>query len=278
MRRPARARPDEDGLLRAMVTSARVISANEPLLRAMLEEQVLQATSISMALARVLADRLANSRLPAAALATEIARLHEDVPALGVHAAADIAAILERDPASDDPCLVFLFHKGYMALQCHRAAHELWKSRREALATVFQNRASEVFGVDIHAAARIGRGAFIDHATGLVIGETAVVGCNVTLFQGVTLGGTGKDIGDRHPKVDDDVTIYAGATLLGNIRVGRGVRIGAGSVVLHDVAPNMTVAGAPARPVGISSIVGGLRERTPDQACASTSNLRETAR
>ncbi|NND69077.1 MAG: serine O-acetyltransferase, partial [Halioglobus sp.] len=144
----------------------------------------------------------------------------------------------------------FLYFKGFHALQTHRVAHCLWQNGRESLALFFQNRMSAEFGVDIHPAAQLGSGILLDHATGVVIGETAVVGNNVSILQSVTLGGTGKDEGDRHPKIGDGVLISAGAKILGNIRVGEGAKIGAGSVVLEDVPPHTTVAGVPAKIVG----------------------------
>ena len=143
-----------------------------------------------------------------------------------------------------------LYYKGLAALESHRVAHWLWGQGREALAVNLQSMTSQVFQVDIHPAARLGGGLFMDHATGIVIGETSVVGENVTIFQSVTLGGNGKERGDRHPKVGNGVLISVGAKLLGNIRIGDEARIAAGSVVLHDVAPHITVAGAPAKPVG----------------------------
>jgi serine O-acetyltransferase len=144
----------------------------------------------------------------------------------------------------------FLNHKGFHALQAHRIAHRLWCNDRKPLARHMQSRMSEVFAVDIHPAARLGAGLFIDHATGVVIGETTVVGDDVSILQGVTLGGTGKRSGDRHPKIGPDVLLCAGAKVLGNIRIGRGAKVGSGSVVLKDVPAHTTVVGVPARVVG----------------------------
>jgi len=156
----------------------------------------------------------------------------------------------ERDPACDRYSLPFLYYKGYQGLQMHRIGHYLWRRRRRELARYLQSRISEVFAIDIHPAARIGVGILIDHATSLVIGETAVVGDNVSMLHEVTLGGTGKDSGDRHPKVGNGVLIGAGAKILGNVRIGAGAKVGAGSVVLDHVPAHCTVAGVPARPVG----------------------------
>ena len=154
----------------------------------------------------------------------------------------------------------FLFFKGFHALQSYRVAHWLWKNGREVMAYFFQNRMSDLFGVDIHPATRIGRGIMIDHATGVVIGETAVVGDNVSMLHSVTLGGTGKEEQDRHPKIGNGVLIGAGATVLGDIEIGESSKIAAGSVVLHSVAPRTTVAGVPAKPVGKTGAVDPSRE------------------
>ena len=168
----------------------------------------------------------------------------------GIAARADILAVYERDPACHRYLQPLLFFKGFQALQCFRIAHHLWTTGRAELSYFFQMRTSEGFGVDIHPGARIGQGVMIDHAHSIVIGETAVVGDNVSMLHSVTLGGTGKEDGDRHPKIGDGVLIGAGAKVLGNITVGHCSRIAAGSVVLQDVPPCKTVAGVPARIVG----------------------------
>ncbi len=165
-------------------------------------------------------------------------------------AATDLVAVHERDPASRDLMTPFLYFKGFLSLQAYRVAHWLWKRDREHLARHLQSRMSEVFGVDIHPAARIGCGIMIDHGTGLVIGETAVVEDDVSMLHGVTLGGTGKECGDRHPKIRRGVLLGAGSKVLGNIVVGEGAKVGAGSIVLDAVEPHTTVVGVPARPVG----------------------------
>jgi serine O-acetyltransferase len=177
-------------------------------------------------------------------------RAFEADPELGAAARSDLMAVFERDPACHRFLQPLLFFKGYQAVQAYRVGHWLWKSGGTDLAYFVQMRVSEVFGVDIHPAARIGKGIMIDHAHSIVIGETAVVGDNVSMLHSVTLGGTGKEDGDRHPKIGDGVLIGAGAKVLGNITVGRCSRIAAGSVVLEDVPPNSTVAGVPARVVG----------------------------
>ncbi len=175
---------------------------------------------------------------------------HDSDTAIGAAARADLMAVYERDPACHRYLQPVLFFKGYQAVQAYRIGHWLWNGGRRDLAYFVQMRVSEVFGVDIHPNARIGRGLMIDHAHSIVIGETAVVGDNVSMLHSVTLGGTGKEDGDRHPKIGNGVLIGAGAKVLGNIRVGHCSRIAAGSVVLDEVPPNTTVAGVPARVVG----------------------------
>ena len=176
----------------------------------------------------------------------------EDQPQLGEVFRADIVAVFDRDPATDRFIEPVLYYKGFHAIQTHRLAHWLWNKGRKDFAYYLQSRSSGVFQCDIHPAAKIGRGIFLDHATGLVVGETATIGDNVSMLHGVTLGGTGKDHGDRHPKIGDGVLIGAGASIIGNIEVGRCARIAAGSVVLKAVPNNVTVAGVPAKVVGDS--------------------------
>jgi serine O-acetyltransferase len=163
---------------------------------------------------------------------------------------ADLAAIADRDPACKRIIEPLLYFKGFHALQTQRFAHRMWKGGNRDFALYLQSQSSRVFGVDIHPAARIGSGIMLDHATGIVIGETAEVGDMSSLLHGVTLGGSGKEGGDRHPKVGRNVMIGAGAKILGNIKVGNCARVAAGSVVLKDVPPNTTVAGVPAKVVG----------------------------
>jgi serine O-acetyltransferase len=165
----------------------------------------------------------------------------------------DLRVVFERDPACKGYLQPFLFFKGFQALQTHRVAHWLYHQGRDTLAYYLQSRMSEVFQVDINPATRVGSGVFIDHGTGIVVGETAVIGDDVSILHEVTLGGTGKERGDRHPKVRDGVLLCAGAKVLGNVEIGRNAKVGAGSVVLHDVPPRATVAGVPARIVGWSS-------------------------
>jgi serine O-acetyltransferase len=169
---------------------------------------------------------------------------------IGVAARIDLRAIRDRDPACSQFWIPLLYFKGFHALQSYRIGHWLWSEGRRSLARHLQNRISEVFAVDIHPAARLGKGILIDHGTGVVIGETAVVDDNVSMLHGVTLGGTGKESGDRHPKVRSGVLLSVGVKLIGNIEIGEGAKVGAGSVVLEDVPPHTTAVGVPARVVG----------------------------
>jgi serine O-acetyltransferase len=171
-------------------------------------------------------------------------------PTIGDAMRADIVAVHDRDPACNRYLEPLLYFKGFQAIQTHRMAHQLWKMDRKDFAYYLQSRSSVVYTVDIHPAARIGRGIFVDHGHSIVIGETAVVEDNVSLMQDVTLGGTGKETGDRHPKIRHGVLVGSGAKILGNIEIGHCSRVAAGSVVLHDVPPNRTVAGVPAKIVG----------------------------
>jgi serine O-acetyltransferase len=171
-------------------------------------------------------------------------------PGIGVAMRADIKAYKDRDPACDKFTMPFLYFKGFHALQAQRVSHWLWQQQRQPLALYLQNQISQVFGVDIHPGARIGQGIMIDHATGVVVGETAVIGDDVSMLHAVTLGGSGCQGGDRHPKIGSGVLISAGAKILGGITVGDGAKVGAGSVVLESVPAHTTVAGVPAKVVG----------------------------
>ena len=224
---------------------------------------LLRHASLADALAHRLAHKLADADIPAPVLTALIAEVFGTDPAALHAAATDLMAVRERDPACPDYVTPFLYFKGYQALQAFRVGHALWRRDRVHLARHLQGRISEVFAVDIHPAARLGCGIMIDHGTGVVIGETAVVENDVSILQGVTLGGTGKACGDRHPKIRRGVLLGAGASVLGNIEVGEGAKVGAGSIVLSDVSPYTTVVGVPARPVG--SVHFGLPAFTMDQ-------------
>ncbi|AWK89924.1 serine O-acetyltransferase [Azospirillum thermophilum] len=248
---PAReALPIGHAVWQAVRADAVRVAAQEETLTAFLHETVLAHDRFADALWALLVRKLACRIMPAERLGRPVADAMADDPAIVASAAADLAAILARDPAADSALTPFLYFKGFHALQWHRIAHWLWGKGRHDLAHFLQSRVSEAFAVDIHPAVPVGRGVFIDHGTGVVIGETAVIGNDVSILQNVTLGGTGKEHGDRHPKVKDGVLLAAGAKVLGNITLGARSKIGAGSVVLKDVPPCATVAGVPAKVVG----------------------------
>jgi serine O-acetyltransferase len=231
------------------------VAAREPFLRHLLVETVLSRETPSHIVGATLARRLAPDRDPGLPLQTLVTDTLQDDPALVDVVAADLLAVLTRDPACRSVLHALLHLKGFHALQTHRVAHALWKKGRCDIAHWLASQASLRFGVDIHPAVTIGPGVVLDHATGIVIGETAVVEDGVTIFQGVTLGATGHQRGDRHPKVRSGALVGAGAQVLGNIEVGRMSRVGAGSVVLDPVPAHCTVTGVPARVV---------RTRAPD--------------
>ena len=224
--------------------------AREPLLGGMIHSSLLHHATMERALAYRFSMKLASREMSEQILREIADEAYQADPSLGQVARADLVAVLDRDPACHRYLQPLLFFKGYQAVQAYRVGHWLWGAGRTDLAYFVQMRVSEVFGVDIHPAAKIGRGVMIDHAHSIVIGETAVVGDNVSMLHSVTLGGTGKQDGDRHPKIGDGVMIGAGAKILGNIHVGHCSRIAAGSVVLQDVPACSTVAGVPARVVG----------------------------
>lgn len=231
-------------------TEAQEALEHEPLLGGVFHSSILHHRTLEQALAFRLSQKLASAELSEQILREIMDEAHADDPSLGEAARADIVATFERDPACTRFMKPLLYFKGFQAVQAYRIAHWLYANRRFDFASLIQMRVSECFGVDIHPGARIGKGIMIDHAHSIVIGETAVVGDNVSMLHSVTLGGTGKEDGDRHPKIGDGVLIGAGAKVLGNISVGDCARIAAGSVVLEDVPARKTVAGVPARIVG----------------------------
>lgn len=239
-----------DTVWSALRQEAHTLSTNEPLLASYAHACVLKHQKLGAALAFILANKLADGVMPAMTLYELFLAPYTQADTLTCSAANDMNAVLERDPAIDEYLTVLLYLKGFHAIQIHRVAHYLWHNDRQSIALYVQSRNSIVSGVDIHPAARIGQGVMFDHATGIVVGETAVIEDNVSILQGVTLGGTGKEGGDRHPKVRQNVMIGSGAKILGNIDIGEGAKIGAGSVVLRDVAPHTTVVGVPAVKVG----------------------------
>jgi len=239
-----------DGLWSTIAADAVAAVAHDRFMARPVHDILLRHSGFAEALTHRLARKLADEEIDAIALAGLIADAYEDDPAITEAAATDLRAIQDRDPACPDLLTPFLYFKGYQALQAYRVSHWLWRQGRRHAAHHLQSRISEVFAADIHPAARLGSGIMVDHGTGLVIGETAVVEDDVSMLQEVTLGGTGKQHGDRHPKIRRGVLIGAGAKILGNIEVGEGAKIGAGSIVLDCVAPFTTVVGVPARPVG----------------------------
>lgn len=239
-----------DPVWKRINTEAEAAVRDEPLMGGLVHSSILHHKSIQSALAYRISMKLASNEMPEQILREICDRAYAGDPDLALSARADIVAVYDRDPACDRFILPMLFFKGFQAIQSYRVAHALWQEGRRDLARFFQMRASEVYGVDIHPAARIGKGVMIDHAHSIVIGETAVVGDNVSMLHSVTLGGTGKEEEDRHPKIGDGVLIGAGAKVLGNIKVGHCSRIAAGSVVLAEVPPCKTVAGVPAKIVG----------------------------
>ncbi|MGS4944243.1 serine O-acetyltransferase [Meridianimarinicoccus sp. RP-17] len=241
---------DFDPAWAQITAEAETAIANEPLLGALVHGGILHHGSLARALSYRIAMKLASSEMPDQLLGEVVDAAFTADPSLEVAARADLMAVYERDPACHRLIQPILFFKGYQALQSYRVAHWLWREGRQDMAYFLQMRVSELFGVDVHPAARLGQGIMIDHAHSIVIGETAVVGNNVSMLHSVTLGGTGKDGDDRHPKIGDGVLIGAGAKVLGNIRIGNCSRIAAGSVVLQDVPACKTVAGVPARIVG----------------------------
>ena len=224
--------------------------AAEPLIGGMVHATVLHHKSLESALAYRFAFKLSSSEMTGQLLREISEEAYAQDPSLGEASRADLVAIFERDPACHRLMQPLLFFKGFQAVQAYRIGHWLWEKGRRDLAYFIQARVSEIFGIDIHPNAKIGKGLMIDHAHSIVIGETAVVGDNVSMLHSVTLGGTGKEDDDRHPKIGDGVLIGAGAKVLGNIRIGSCSRIAAGSVVLQEVPPCKTVAGVPAKIVG----------------------------
>ena len=238
-----------DPIWSRVLKEAREAIEQEPLLSGMIHANIVHHTSLECVLSYRISCKLATSDMPEQILREIV----NDVFAqsnIAAAARADLAAVFERDPACHRMLQPILYFKGFQAIQAYRVAHHLWCENRHDLAYFFQSRVSEVFGIDIHPGASIGKGIMIDHAHSIVIGETAVVGDNVSMLHSVTLGGTGKEEEDRHPKIGNGVLIGAGAKVLGNIKVGRCSRIAAGSVVLHEIPPCKTVAGVPAKIVG----------------------------
>ncbi|KAF5176681.1 Serine acetyltransferase [Thalictrum thalictroides] len=263
-----------DDIWLKMREEAKYDMEQEPLLLNYYFISILSHKSLESALANHLAMKLSNSSLSSNTLYEVFLSIINEDYEIKRAIRDDIKAVKERDPACISLVHCMLNFKGFLACQAHRVAHKLWSQGRNVLALLIQNRVSEVFAVDIHPGAKMGRGILLDHATGVVIGETAVIGNNVSILHNVTLGGTGKTSGDRHPKIGDGVLIGAGTCVLGNVRIGDGAKIGAGSVVLKEVPARTTAVGNPAR------IMGGkgnpiMLDKIPSETMDHTSHIEE---
>ena len=246
--------------------SAEAAAREEPRLASLLNAVVLSHDDLAGALSFQIARKLGDDELGAMTVREVCLNAFTDQPSMVAAAEADLKAVAERDPAIRSLLQPFLYFKGFQALQAWRVAHWLWTQKRETVALHFQSRISELFQIDIHPAAKLGAGLFFDHGTGIVIGETAVVGDDVSMLHGVTLGGTGAERGDRHPKIGKGVLLGAGAKVLGNIVVGDFAKVASGSVVLKPVPSGCTVAGVPARLVNCPT--GAEPARTMDHTLA----------
>lgn len=264
-RRPSLDRTDS--LFARVRIEAEEIVRREPCIAGWVSLTVLDQPSLEAAIIHRLAARLGNDAVSAEFIRQTYLDVVGRDALIGVAFRADIMATLDCDPACTRLIEPVLYFKGFHAIATHRLAHVLWNAGQRDLALYLQSRSSEVFQTDIHPAARIGKGIFLDHATGLVIGSTALIEDDVSMLQDVTLGGTGNEGGDRHPKIRHGVLIGAGAKILGNIEIGHCARIAAGSVVLRPVPPNKTVAGVPARVVGEAGCAEPAR--TMDQILAA---------
>lgn len=241
---------EADRLWHTIRQEASQLVESEPMLASYFHATLLNHKNLGSALSYILANKLVTQVMPAIEI-REIARqAYEADTSIIQSAVTDILAVYVRDPATNYYSTPLLYYKGFLSLQAYRIAHWLWKQNRKSLAIFLQSQIAIVFGVDIHPAAQIGCGVMFDHATGIVIGETVVIENDVSILQSVTLGGTGKENGDRHPKIREGVMIGAHSTILGNIEIGKGAKIGAGSVVLEPVPEHTTVAGVPAKVVG----------------------------
>jgi serine O-acetyltransferase len=250
MTSPFAAAVSSDPLWDNIRQAAAAVIAEEPIMASLVYAGVLNQSCFEGAMNFILAERLGSEHIPAALLRRAFDSTVAESAEIGAAARADLAAVCERDPACKSPLEALLFFKGFHAIETYRYAHALLQQGRRTLAQYLQSRSALVFGIDINPAACLGNVIMIDHGTGVVIGETAVIEDGVSMLQGVTLGGTGKESGDRHPKIREGVMLGAGAGVFGNIEIGARAKIGAGSVVLKPVPPNCTAAGVPARLVG----------------------------
>ena len=240
----------KENFWRRLQDEAATLVDQEPLLASYAHTCILAHHNFARALSFILSNKLADDVMPTLAVREIFGHAYFSYPAMVESAICDLEAVFNRDPAVHSYLTILLNFKGFQAIQVHRLAHSLWQTGRRDLALFIQSRNSEVFAVDIHPAAQLGKGLMFDHATGIVVGETVVIENNVSILQSVTLGGTGNASGDRHPKVREGVMIGAGAKVLGNIEIGKGAKVGAGSVVLDNVPAHVTVVGVPAKVVG----------------------------
>ncbi len=267
---PIKTAMSESFVWKSLLEEARSVASRERILSKVLTEYVLERDSLADALSWRLSSCLAKGSVPKTDLRELFNECHLGSDELLECVERDLEAVRERDPACDDFLSPFLYFKGFQALCAYRSGHYLWKKGRTDLALYLQSLIAVVYSVDIHPAAVIGKGILLDHATGFVAGETTVIEDDVSILHEVTLGGTGKDRGDRHPKIRSGVLIGAGAKILGNVEVGEGARVGASSVVLADVPPHVSVAGVP------SKVVGKVTEDSPSLAMDhSLQNMRE---
>lgn len=241
-----------DPVWNAVREEAEMVLSREPLMSSFIYSSILNHTSLEKAVAHRISERLHNREFSGDMVRQGFEQMLDAWPEWSETLRIDIAAVYDRDPACDRLLDPILYFKGFHAIQTHRLANWNLKQGNRDMALYLQSRSSQVFQTDINPAAELGRGTFIDHATGVVIGETAVVGDDVSILHGVTLGGTGKEAGDRHPKIGEGVLLGAGATVLGNISIGHCSRIAAGSMVIKDIPPNVTVAGIPGKVVGVA--------------------------
>ena len=260
------AQVEPDAVWSRLRASAEAAAREEPQLGSQMNAVILSHDDLAGALSFQIARKLADGEMSAMSVREVCLSAFGADPTMVEAAEADLEAVAERDPAIRNLLQPFLYFKGFQALQGWRVAHWLWGQGRETLAFHFQSRISELFQLDIHPAARLGKGLFLDHGTGIVIGETAVVGDDVSMLHNVTLGGTGAERGDRHPKIGKGVLLGAGAKVLGNIHIGDYAKVASGSVVLKDVPSGCTVAGVPARLVNCPT--GAEPARTMDHTLA----------
>ena len=239
--------PDDKPIWLCLRQEASDALTAEPGLASMLYSTILSHDDLASALSYHIARKLGDDAMRGITLREMVQKIYADDPSLVEFAEADLQAVYERDPAAKGYMQTFMYFKGFLSLQIYRVSHRLWQQGRFTMAHFLQSRVSELFQIDINPAARIGKGVFLDHGTGIVIGETAVVGDDCSILQGVTLGGTGAERGDRHPKIGKGVLLGAGANVLGNITVGDYAKIASGSVVLKPVPAHCTAAGVPAK-------------------------------